>query len=216
MNVNNYKYLCDLRLYIILILISLYGCSTNFQPMTELTDRKYPSGFTNVKTVLIKGFKNQGGECFKQTVKEYLEESKGFQIINNPLVNEEIDSSVQESVDYIITGEIDKFVAGSNAGDRNIAIAYFTAFIITSPIALCFANTNWEGYAIASANLKIVDARTSKSIWEKRHTIMSEEKDKSVIPQEQIHGVMLKIACNNIATEMMNDFMHDYVSVLSK
>jgi hypothetical protein len=64
--------------------------------------------------------------------------------------------------------------------------------------------------------MKVVDTNTSKSIWEKQHTIMIKEKDKSVIPQEQIHGVMLKIACNNITTEMMNDFMHDYVSVLSK
>ncbi len=208
--------MCNLRLCIILILISLYGCSTNFQPMTKLTDRKYPSRFTNVKKVLIKGFKNRGGECFKRTVKEYLEQSKGFRVVINDSENEDKSLSVKGNVDYIITGEINKYVAGSNAGDRNIAIAYFTAFIVTSPIALGFANTNWEGYAIESANMKIVDANTSKIIWEKKHTIMIEEKDKSVIPQEQIHRIMLKIACNNIATEMMNDFMHDYSPVLSK
>jgi hypothetical protein len=216
MNVNHQKHRYKARLCLFLIVILLCGCSTDFQPKTKLTDRKYPSGFTNVKKVSIEGFKNQGGECFKQTVREYLAQSNWFQVTYNSSADEDIGSSVQESVDYIITGEINKFVAGSNAGDRNIAIGYFTAFIITAPIAVGLANTNWEGYAIASASMKIVDASTSKSIWEKQHTIMIKEKDKSVIPQEEIHAVMLKIVCNNIATEMMNGFMHDYVSVLSK
>jgi hypothetical protein len=64
--------------------------------------------------------------------------------------------------------------------------------------------------------MKVFDVKTTTNIWEKKHTIMIEEKDKSVISQDQLHEIMLKTACNNLAIELMNLFMRDYSSIMQK
>ena len=196
-------------------LIFLNGCSTNFVPRTKLIERQFSGKDSRAeRRISIRGFRNKGGECLREAVKSYLEGTKGFRIIDDELkANGTAAAGSDNKIDFILTGEMQKFGAGSNIDERNAAIAYFTAFIITSPIAIGIANTDWEGYAIASANISVLDAGSSKEIWAKQHSIMVEEKDDAMIAQDRAHLIFLDIACRNLSTEMMNEFMQAYTKL---
>jgi hypothetical protein len=99
----------------------LFSCTTNFKQTTKLTDAKYPEKMMDKKNVLITGFENQGGDCFRQKIIEYLSNSGIFHISNSSLIDNNNSSLKNENADYIISGEVEKFIAGSNVAAGTLA-----------------------------------------------------------------------------------------------
>jgi len=181
-----------------------------------LIEKSYPAGLVGVKKVLIKGLENNGGECIKKQIKDYIEELKHFIVISPSdfLNKKQLGKFIEENkIDLVLSVNIEQYSAGSNVKDRNLTVGYFTAFIITAPIAAVYAAaTEWEGYAVASAEMVVFDTSIDKIIWSKKDSVGIHEKGKSFVSDAEIQKTLLPMACKNLVTKMLNGFLKIYVS----
>jgi hypothetical protein len=211
-----------MRLNMVLILLMLCGCATEvfeseFKVSTPLTSINYPEGLKGVQNVLIIGFIEEGGQCVRNEIKSYLENSKNFKIFDSKGLSN--DRNLEEfigknNINLIISGEINKLRADSNVQDRNTAIDYFSAFIITAPIAgAVAANSEWEAYAIASAKMSVLDTSTDEKVWEKVTSVGINEEGDNIVKEDTVKEVLLPLVCKNLARKMMNDFLNSYISL---
>ena len=211
-----------MRLNIVLILVMLCGCATavfesEFKVSTPLTAINYPESLKGVQNVLTIGFIEEGGQCVRNEIKSYLENSKNFKVFDSKRLSndKEFEGFIEKkNINLIISGKINKFRADSNVQDRNTTIDYFSAFIITAPIAGAIAATSeWEAYAIASAKMSVLDTSTDEKVWEKVTSVGINEEGDNIVKEDTVKEVLLPLVCKNLARKMMNDFLSSYISL---
>lgn len=198
----------------------LSGCASTVSISTPLLTREYPEGLDGERKVLLVGFQSQTGKCFREEIEVYLRESKGFAVLTSPepLEDRQLEKFIEgHKVNFVLSGDVDRHEAGSNAKDRNFTVGYFTAFIITAPIAYGYAAaTDWKGYALASAKMSVVDTRTDDTIWSLKDSISINEQGNELVADDKIKEALLPIACKNLVTKMLNNFMRSYATTRTK
>lgn len=195
----------------ICLCVCIMGCASELKVSSPDIQRVSLPNTFGTKTMLIRGFGQEGGDCIKSEIKTYFEGSGGFSILELPAgINDvELDQYVRRNnIDYIMSGEVNQYKADFNGGDRNITVEYFTAFIITAPIAGIYAaTTEWEGYAVVSVKMSVIDARTEETVWSSDDNEGITERGKSFVSKDTIRKALLPVACKNIVTKMLTNFL---------
>jgi len=206
-----------LKIFAAIVFLGLLsGCASAVPISTPLLSREYPEGLVGEKKVLLTGFQTQAGKCFREEIEVYLRESKGFAVLTSPepLDDRQLEKVIEgQKVNFVLSGDVDRYEAGSNAKDRNLTVGYFTAFIITAPIAFFYAaSTDWKGYALASAKMSVVDTKTDETIWSLKDSTSINEQGNELVSDDKIKKALLPIACKNLVTKMLNNFMRSYAT----
>jgi hypothetical protein len=177
--------------------------------------RVYPRDLSGRTRVLIAGFRSVESNCFQEEIEAYLAESKTFVPMRPPegSNDRQRETFIEEhKVKLVLSGEVDKYKAGGDT-TRNSMIGLLTGLILTAPIALVYASaTEWNGYAIASAKMTVVDTQTDETIWSLKDSVALNEYGKTLVSEDSITEVLLPVACKNLVTKMLNDFAQKYAA----
>lgn len=160
--------------------------------------------------VLIKRFKNDKDGCFTKAIKDYIENSDQFALIDTPkkLDEREFERFVKnQGINLILTGNVRNHFANYDGSDRKMTIIFFSALILTSPIALgLYLGSEWHVEAISSVKITFYDPITSLPVWEKTSSLAVKEKGKSLASEKKIKEAVLPVSCKNSITTILNSF----------
>lgn len=198
-----------IALLLLVGLLSSCAVTVSTPPIT----RVYPRDLSGRTRVLIAGFRSVESNCFQEEIEAYLAESKTFVPVRPPegLNDRQLERFIEEqNVKLVLSGDVDKYQAGGDT-TRNSTIGLLTAAVLTAPIALIYATaTEWNGYAVASAKLTVVDTHTDETIWSLKDSVALNEYGKTLASEDSIKEALLPIACKNLVTKMLNDFAKNY------
>ncbi|MDH3445357.1 MAG: hypothetical protein OEN50_15635, partial [Deltaproteobacteria bacterium] len=131
--------------------------------------------------------------CFGEEVKRYLSSPGGL-----ALAPEAGPSNL------ILSGGTTRIEVHSNLGDKQVAIAYFTAFVITAPIAAgMYGAKDWQADAVADGELVASDT-TGNVIWKKSLTVSVTENQRTMPSQEAVKTAMSDAVCQKLAATLLN------------
>lgn len=192
----------------------LVGCGTVNVPKSA-TPRKVFNEIHSKERIIIIGFQENDGECLREEIKEYLKHSNGFTVVDYPKnlddrAHEEF--LVNNGIGLVLSGNLEGYTANSNGDDRKASIIYFTAFIITAPIALgIYLSTNWEAYGLTSGSMQVTDTSTDLVFSDqKKINARVQTTGKSLASEEEIKEALFPSACKALATNLINNFVDDY------
>lgn len=171
----------------------LVGCSS-LTVSTPIVPRTYPEGLVGEEKILISGFKKEGGKCFEEEAEKYLKGSNKFTVFRSPdpLDDKPHDEFIKRrGINLILSGEIEKYTA-----DIRVAEGFWEGYLIA--------------YAIASANMKVINTRTNEIIWSKKDSVFVEGEAKGRASKEKAKDILLPVACKNLTSKMLNDFLRVY------
>jgi hypothetical protein len=107
-----------------------------------------------------------------------------------------------------VSGKIHRIAVYSNVFDKQVLVGWYTAFIITAPLAaVSYFGTGWRADAVATGEITALDGRTGQVIWRGAETFVAGEEAKSLPSEEAIAKAMADLACRNLATKLLNRFL---------
>jgi hypothetical protein len=117
--------LCCLRIRfgVLLALLAGAGCSSSVT-LTQEPMAKLPFTGTQARVTAKLG-DVRGAGCLRDEIMRYLSMSDGVEL-----------AASAEAANLTLSGKVTRIEVHSNRGDEEAAIAYFTAFVITAPIAV--------------------------------------------------------------------------------
>lgn len=134
-----------------------------------------------------------GAPCFREQVKYYLSSPGGLQLANEG-----------GPFDLTLTGSATRIEVHSNRGDKEVALLYFTAFIITAPIAAAmYGAKDWHADAAADGEVVAADA-AGTVIWRKSVTVSIAESQRTMPSDEALRAAMTSAVCQKLATTLLN------------
>lgn len=196
------------------------GCAAKISVSTPLIARVDTGALTSETKILLTGFHQPANQCFRDQITAYFSASRAFVLVSPPpgLNDRQLeDYMVTQKVNLVLSGQVDKYEAGSNAKTRNLATGYFAAFVVTAPVALGYAvGTEWKGHAIAAARMAMVDSYTDEKIWSLQDSVLINEQGKELASDATITEALLPVACKNLVTKMLNDFVQKYATYATR
>lgn len=137
----------------------------------------------------------EGDQCFQKTVAGYLAQPGGLQL-----------SGDGQTADVTISGQLRRIEVHSNLGDKAVALSYFTAFIITAPIAaVMYGAKDWRADAAAEGQLTVSN-RAGATAWAKELTVSVSETQRTMPNDAAVKTAMSGAACEKLATTLLNAF----------
>jgi hypothetical protein len=134
-----------------------------------------------------------GNACFRDEVTRYLSVPGGLQQARDD------DGSA-----LTLTGGSTRIEVHSNRGDKEVAMLYFTAFVVTAPIAAAmYGAKDWHADATADGELAASDARGAV-IWRKSLTVSIAESQRTMPSQDALSTAMSGAVCQKLATTLLN------------
>jgi hypothetical protein len=122
-----------------------------------------------------------GPPCFAQAVTEYL-----------------------KVPGLTLSGAATRIEVHSNRGDKEVALRYFTAFVVTAPIAAAmYGSKDWHADAAADGELIATDA-TGATVWRKSLTVSVAESQRTMPTDEALKAAMTSAVCTKLASTLLN------------
>jgi hypothetical protein len=135
----------------------------------------------------------QGHACFRDELVQYLAMPGGIQF-----------AKPGEDPDFTLEGTVSRIEVHSNRGDKELSIAYFTAFVITAPIAAAmYWMKDWHADAAADGELSAL-ARDGKAIWTKRLTVSISETQRTLPTRQALNTAMEAAVCQKLAISLID------------
>ena len=135
----------------------------------------------------------QGRVCLHDELIRYLLMPGGIQLVGPG-----------EGADFTLEGAVSRIEVHSNRGDKEASIAYFTAFVITAPIAAAmYGMKDWHADAAADGELSALD-RDGKAIWTKKLTVSISEPQRTLATREALNTAMEAAVCQKLAVSLLD------------
>lgn len=134
-----------------------------------------------------------GPPCFREEVKRYLASPGGLQPALEGVPSE-----------LTLSGGATRIEVHSNRGDKEVAMLYFTAFVITAPIAAAmYGAKDWHADAAADGELVASDS-TNTVIWRKSVTVSVSESQRTMPSHDALKTAMSSAVCQKLAATLLN------------
>jgi hypothetical protein len=109
-----------------------------------------------------------------------------------------------ESADVTLEGAVSRIEVHSNRGDKEASIAYFTAFVITAPIAaVMYGMKDWHADAAADGELSALDS-AGKAVWSKKLTVSITESQRTMPTRQALNAAMEAAVCQRLAVSLLD------------
>jgi len=139
-----------------------------------------------------------GAPCFREEATRYLASPGGLQL-----------APERDPADLTLTGGVTRIEVHSNRGDKEVALHYFTAFVITAPIAAAMYGTkDWHADAAADGELLASDA-TNTVVWRKNVTVSISESQRTMPSDDALKQAMRGAVCQKLAATLLNWLTED-------
>ena len=131
--------------------------------------------------------------ALQQGVAQYLGQAGGLQL-----------AVEGQPADLTVSGTLRRIEVHSNRGDKEVAMAYFTAFIVTAPIAaVMYGAKDWHADAAAEGQLTALN-RFGTPVWTKELTVSVSETQRTMPTHDAVKTGMSAAACQKLATTLLN------------
>lgn len=178
-------------------LFLLAACASTIEVKAPVMPRIYPEELKAGLRIRIDQF--EGGDCFSQNVRNYLVESGKFTVVSG---------LTDVDTDLKVSGKLHRIGVYSNVFDKQVLVGWYTAFIITAPLAAAsYFGMGWRADAVATGEIVATDGRTGQTIWTGAETIVVGEEAKSLPSEDALAKAMADVACRNLATKLLNRFL---------
>src|SRR5262249_22811163 len=106
--------------------------------------------------------------------------------------------------DLILSGAATRIEVHSNRGDKEVLMLYYTAFVVTAPLAaIVYGAKDWHADATADGDLTASDA-TNRWICKKRITVSIAESERTMPTDEALKTAMTSAVCRKLAATLLN------------
>jgi hypothetical protein len=171
-------------------LLFVSGCASSIVVSTPPVTKQAPAGLVPPPVRLGN---LAGPSCFAQAVAEYLATPGGLQL-----------AAGDGPPGLILSGAATRIEVHSNRGDKEVALRYFTAFVVTAPIAAAmYGAKDWHADAAADGELVATDA-AGATIWKKSLTVSVAESQRTMPTEEALNTAMTSAVCAKLATTLLN------------
>ena len=167
------------------------ACSSTVTLSDPPVERARPTAFQRPLRVAVNGI--SGDACFRREVDEYLAGSEVLQA-----------SSPDVSPDLVLSGDLRRIEVHSNRGDKEVAILYLSAFVVTAPLALkLYLVQDWRADAAAEGTLVAADPR-GRRVWSLALTVFIIETQRTLPSHNALNTAMKAAVCRKLATTLLN------------
>lgn len=181
---------CARRLAVPLVLLAVAGCSSSVVLTTEPTAKASPSGLRPVAVAV--GTVN-GSACFREGLTRYLSAPGGLRL-----------AGAGDSPDLTLSGDLRRIEVHSNRGDKELLVTYYTAFVVTAPLAaLVYGFKDWQADAAAEGSLVATD-RSGATVWSRDLTVSISENQRTLPEDDALKSTMNGAVCEKLATTLLN------------
>ena len=175
----------------LLALVSSGGCSSTVVLTVPPTAKQAPVELSRLPRVRLGEL--TGAPCFREEVTRYLSSPGGLQL-----------GTEGGPSDLTLTGAATRIEVHSNRGDKEVAMLYFTAFVITAPIAAAmYGAKDWHADAAADGELVASDA-TNTAVWRKSVTVSISESQRTMPSHDALKTAMTNAVCQKLAATLLN------------
>jgi hypothetical protein len=172
-------------------LVAACGCSSSVILSVPPTAKQAPAGLPPSTRARLGEF--TGHPCLREEVTHYLSSPGGLQLAADGAQS-----------DFTVSGRVTYIDVHSNRGDKEVALLYFTAFVITAPIAAAmYGAKDWHADAAADGELTAVDA-TGAEIWRKSVTVSVAESQRTMPSDQALKAALTTAACHKLAATLLN------------
>ena len=179
------------------LFLCLAACTSTVELKAPLAAPVYPEGLAAGGRVRIGEF--EGAACLQEHVQSYLAGSGKFAV--EP-------GGRTDDPDLVVSGKIHRIAVYSNVFDKQVLVGWYTAFIITAPLAAAsYFGAGWRADAVATGEITVLDGRAGQVVWKGAETLVVGEEGRSLPSEEAITKAMADLACRNLATKLMNRFL---------
>lgn len=183
---------------VILATALCWGCASSVTlttaPVAKQTPR-LPAGSPHVRLGEF-----TGPPCLREEAQRFLSLPGGLQLSTPPGPNE-----------LTLTGRTTRIEVHSNRGDKAAAVLYFSAFVITAPIAAAmYGAKDWHADAAADGELTALDPAGAK-VWSRSVTVSVAESQRTMPTQEAVEAAMTAAVCQKLAATLLNA-LTDYLA----
>lgn len=134
-----------------------------------------------------------GVPCFREEVTRYLSAPGGLQL-----------ATERGPSDLTLSGAATRTEVHSNRGDKEVAMLYFSAFVITAPIAAAmYGAKDWHADAAADGEL-IASDTANTVIWKKSVTVSVAESQRTMPSHDALKAAMTSAVCQKLAATLLN------------
>jgi hypothetical protein len=167
------------------------GCSSTITLTTPPTEKDRAAHSGALPHARLGDF--SGAPCFREEMHRYLATPGGLQLATDP-----------GPFDLTLSGAVTRIEVHSNRGDKEAALAYFTAFVITAPIAAAmYGAKDWHADAAADGELTASD-RTNAVVWKKSITVSIAENQRTMPSDDALKAAMTSAVCQKLAATLLN------------
>ena len=167
------------------------ACASSVVLTASPVDKLRPAGWREPARVALGPI---GGQpCFADALRSYLALPGGLQLAAGP-----------DAPHATLTGRVDRIETHSNRGDKEVSLLYFSAFIITAPIAAAmYGAKDWHADAAAEGSLSAADP-SGRVVWEKKLTVAVSETQRTMPSADALNAAMTAAACQKLAATLLN------------
>lgn len=177
------------------------GCASSVTLTTPPHAKHVPSGFS--RTVRAEVLDVGGAPCLRDEVIRYLQTPGGIELARE-----------RETPDLKLSGGLDRLEVHSNRGDKEVALLYFTAFVITAPIAaVMYGTKDWHADAAADGHLVATDT-SGALVWRKGITVSVAETQRTMPRADALKTAMAQAVCQKLAATLLNG-LTDHLAALA-
>jgi hypothetical protein len=167
------------------------GCASSVTLATPPQAKQVPAGLATPLRAQPASF--GGAPCMREAVVRYLEAPGGLVL-----------AADRSAADLVLSGNVTRVEVHSNRGDKEVSLFYFSAFIITAPIAaVMYGVKEWRADAAADGDLVAADANGS-IVWRKAVTVSVSETQTTMPTDEALRTAMTQAVCQKLAATLLN------------
>jgi hypothetical protein len=167
------------------------GCASSVTVTTPPQAKSVPPGLARPLRAQPASF--SGSSCLRDEVVRYLEAPGGLVLAPD-----------RTTADVMLSGNATRVEVHSNRGDKEVSVLYFTAFVITAPIAaVMYGTKEWRADAAADGELVASDP-TGAVLWRRAVTVSLSETQTTMPSAEALKTAMTAAVCQKLAATLLN------------
>jgi hypothetical protein len=175
------------------------ACASTVELATPPLAKRVPAGWATPLRAQLREV--AGAPCFREEVVRYLGAPGGLQL-----------AATDDRSDLVLTGALTRLEVHSNRGDKQAALLYFSAFVITAPIAaVMYGAKDWHADAAADGELAAADP-SGTVLWRKTLTVSVSESQRTMPSAEALETAMTRAVCQKLAATLLNSLAEHLAS----